>query len=254
MNLEVKQSAALAGEFGPYDDVGLISAVPGLRVFTVSLARDQHIPWHRVPRSTVTIFANMPGLAVEVIEPHFRTVLGAGEYYSVPADLAMTIYSSDGTPSSFTVFQYGESFASVLVEPPATRFRYQRTPPMRPAVPRPVRQTAALDGYRLGLTTLDVLASPPNMRLLVQGHGEFECAPWHSHDVITDTFFVCEGYALIATRDPDETHILGPGDIHEVRPGTTHLVGGVDGQPCLLLVLQGVGEYNSVERLRARQA
>jgi mannose-6-phosphate isomerase-like protein (cupin superfamily) len=240
--------AEAGNDFDPFARGSLIAEVPGMRVLGMSLGESQQVNWHKAPRSTTMIFANVSGIAVEIQRPPFRCVLQAGEFYIVPPGMAMTMYSSDGSPVSFTLFQYGESLFSTQLEPPARRFAYERTaPPALPAQARPEQSQEDLSRYHLGLTRLDVLAAPPNMRLLVQGHGVYECATWHSHDNITDNFFCVQGYALIATKNPDVRRVLAPGEVYMVAAGVLHFVSGAEGKPCVVLVLQGVGVYNSVD-------
>ena len=43
--------------------------------------------------------------------------------------------------------------------------------------------------------------------------------PWHHHSAITDTFVCLEGALRVQTRDPDELHLLQPGQTVAVPPG-----------------------------------
>jgi len=47
---------------------------------------------------------------------------------------------------------------------------------------------------------------------------------------------------------PDGARVLAPGEVYTVPAGVPHMVSGNAGQPCELLILQGVGVYNYVPR------
>ena len=92
----------------------------------------------------------------------------------------------------------------------------------------------------------ETIAETPNLRVRLLALGEGQCVPWHYHNNITDTFFCMEGPMQVTTRDPDEIHVLAPGATCAVKPGTPHLVTGVNDQPCKFIVVQGVGVYDFV--------
>ena len=70
--------------------------------------------------------------------------------------------------------------------------------------------------------------------------------PWHHHSAITDTFVCLEGALRVQTRDPDELHLLQPGQTVAVPPGRPHVVSGPDHAPVRFLLVQGVGDYDFV--------
>jgi quercetin dioxygenase-like cupin family protein len=90
------------------------------------------------------------------------------------------------------------------------------------------------------------IAETPDLRVRLLALGEGQCVPWHYHNSITDNFFCMEGPMQVTTRNPDEVHVLEPGGICAVKPGTPHLVTGVDDRPCKFIVVQGVGAYDFV--------
>jgi len=234
-------------DFDPFNGGATIAEVPGFRALRVELASDAQLAWRVSPCATTTVFACRVGVAVELKRPAFRCVLKAGEFYSIPPNADWTLHGPRGVAGEVVIFQYGEALESICVDPPDAPAQYERSAsPASNLIETPIDCAEDLGLYSLGLNRLEVLACPPNLRLLIQGHGPYECAPWHSHDAITDTFFCVEGRAQIVTRTAAERHLLLPGDSFEVGRGVPHLVSGVDGASCLLLVLQGVGIYNNV--------
>lgn len=211
------------------------------------------IAWHRAHRATTLVFAAEGRLAIQIQRPPFRCVLTPGEIYSVPPGVDMTVFTTPEDPARFCIFEHGEDFLREPSEAPTLAHVGERSAARREA------RTAADGGplphgaehsQRLvpGLARMDVVASPPLLRLIVQGHGENECIPFHSHDQITDTFFAMSGHVRIETREPDASHVLMPGESVAVPSGVAHRVSGNAGQPCEMLILQGVGRYNYVER------
>ena len=81
---------------------------------------------------------------------------------------------------------------------------------------------------------------------LILGLGEFRCVPWHTHDEVTDTFFCIEGPMRVEVSDPDHTYVLLAGQTCEVPARRPHFVSGTSGNPCVFLVMQGIGQYNYV--------
>lgn len=233
--------------------VEVLAEVPGLRARRMALAPSAGIDWHRARRATTLVFVAEGRLAVQIQRPPFRCVLQPGEIYSVPQGVDMTAFTPPDAPARFCIFEHGEDFVREPSEAPTLAHVGERS-----ASRREVR--AGADGGPLphdaehserlvpGLVRMDVVASPPSLRLIVQGHGENECIPFHSHDQITDTFFAVNGQVRVETRDPDAAHVLMPGDSVAVPAGVAHRVSGNAGQPCEMLILQGVGRYNYVER------
>lgn len=92
----------------------------------------------------------------------------------------------------------------------------------------------------------ETIAEAPGLRVRLLALDRGQCVPWHYHSNITDTFFCMKGPMKVTTRDPDEIHVLEPGDTCAVGPGTPHLVTGVDDGPCSFILVQGVGTYDFV--------
>lgn len=68
--------------------------------------------------------------------------------------------------------------------------------------------------------------------------------PWHTHATITDATFCLKGDVELACRDPEEADRLAPGDWRQVAPGRAHRVRCLGPEPCQVLLVQGVGEYD----------
>jgi quercetin dioxygenase-like cupin family protein len=187
---------------------------------------------------------------VQIKKPPFRCVLQAGEFYSVPPGVEMSVYAIGEVPLPFVLFEYGTSFESIATAPPSLAFFAERPKASDQATAPPLPAAIRYEDFDTGFSRMDVLAAPTSLRLIVQGHGVRQCVPWHSHDHITDTFFCTRGIARIATESGSESgvHVLEPGDTCEVGHGIPHFVSGQGGMACELLVLQGVGNYNYVAR------
>lgn len=249
-------NTASARAFDPFESVGssLLAEVPGFRVTRVALAAGEQIPWHRSTGSTLLFFAMGQGLAVQIQRPPFCCVLDAGECYSVPPGVDLTAFGEGAAAVEFVAFEYGERLDRIASCPPTLAHVGVRS--SRPSGRSAMQSSGAHKTHtpehtaRLvpGLSRMDVLASPENLRLIVQGHGIDECVPLHSHDRITDTFFCVNGHVRIETKDPDAACVMVPGDIFSVPPGVAHLVSGNAGEPCEVMILQGVGSYNYVPR------
>ncbi|WP_395346284.1 cupin domain-containing protein [Variovorax sp. UC122_21] len=226
-----------------------VAEVPGLWVRRVALAANQPVAWFRSLRATALFFAHRSGLAVQIQRPPFRCMLEAGEFYSVPPGVDLSVYAVDGAPIEFTVFEHGEGLERRASAAPT--LAHVGEPTRRARVEPAAAVHTHADTARLvpGLARMDVIASPPELRLIVQGHGVDECVPWHSHDRIADTFYCVSGVARVAVRDPEEgARVMAPGEVYTVPAGVPHMVSGNAGQPCELLILQGVGVYNYVPR------
>lgn len=227
----------------PYAVLPVFSETTGFRALRGVLDVERGIPWHRCSDATTTVFADEDGVAIQIQRPPFRCVLSAGEFYSVPPSVDLLIESVTGAPVKLTVFQYGTSFDATRASPPTLAHVGTRTS-LRHEID--IGSETDLGNLQFGLTRLDVLVSRPDVRLLVQGHGQGQCIPWHSHDVIADTFFCTQGQARVATRNPDVVHVLSPGQSCTVEPTVAHMVSGVNSSPCEILILQGIGRYNYV--------
>jgi quercetin dioxygenase-like cupin family protein len=90
------------------------------------------------------------------------------------------------------------------------------------------------------------VAEVPGLRVRELTLAPGQCVPWHHHTHITDTFFCMEGPMQVRTRDPDERHVLAPGATVAIGPNTPHRVEGVNGGACRVMIVQGVGQYDSV--------
>jgi quercetin dioxygenase-like cupin family protein len=85
-----------------------------------------------------------------------------------------------------------------------------------------------------------------DMRALILTLASGKSVRWHYHSTITDVMFCLEGPMVVETRAPETTHLLHPGEHCVVPPNTAHRVHGLDDGPCRYLILQGVGQYDSV--------
>ena len=70
--------------------------------------------------------------------------------------------------------------------------------------------------------------------------------PWHSHNNVSDTFYVLEGHLRLFLQNPKEEVRLKPGESYAVAAGRPHLVTNAGDTSMTILVLQGVGEYDYV--------
>ncbi|WP_162581518.1 cupin domain-containing protein [Variovorax sp. PBS-H4] len=226
-----------------------IAEVEGLRARHVRLDRGTAVPWHVKPDSRTMVYAHSDGLAVQIRKPPFKNTLKRGEHYTVPPNVAMSVYAADGCEIDFTVFEYGNSLAALAVDPPSLDYVIERSRASGEQIQEALHDEATdYASFAAGFSRMDVIAAPPGLRLIFQGHGVRECVPWHSHDNIADTFFCVKGTLRIATRSPERVVELAPGDVHEVAAGVPHFVSGLGGTPCEVLILQGVGTYNYVQQ------
>ena len=90
------------------------------------------------------------------------------------------------------------------------------------------------------------IAEAPNLRVRRLRLAPGQCVPWHYHSHVTDTFFCMEGPMRVRARDPDEEHLLQPGESCSVAPLRPHQVEGLDGGGCRFLIVQGVGVYDYI--------
>ena len=89
-------------------------------------------------------------------------------------------------------------------------------------------------------------AERPGFRISELQISPTQQVPWHSHTNIQDTFYVLEGRLRLFLREPKEDVRLAPGETYTVRPGRPHLVTNGGEGSATFLVLQGIGEYDSV--------
>lgn len=89
-------------------------------------------------------------------------------------------------------------------------------------------------------------AARPGFRIMELQLAPTQKVPWHSHTNIADTFYVLEGHMRLFLQDPKEEANLKPGEVYVVRAARPHLVTNGGTKSLTFLVLQGVGEYDSV--------
>ena len=222
-----------------------MAKVAGFKVTRVRLSEGQRIGWFTAEHAYTTFFACEDGLTIQLKNPPIRWPLRAGEIYTVPPRMELTICSENGAPLSFVVLQYGASLETAPADAPKSNFSFGRSMPEPIEIgPRPAPREDELHRYRHGLKRMDILTLQPELRVVVQAHGPYECVPWHTHDNIADTFLAMEGYVQVAVKDPDDVIVLAPGEIYSVPAGQPHFVSGADGGECTVMVVQGVGIYN----------
>ena len=90
------------------------------------------------------------------------------------------------------------------------------------------------------------IAEVPGLRVRQIALGENQFVPWHYHNNVSDTFFCMQGPMQIHTREPNEIHILHPGETYSVAPLVHHFVNGLADQPCRFITIQGVGVYDYI--------
>ena len=90
-------------------------------------------------------------------------------------------------------------------------------------------------------------AERPGFRITELRMGPTQQVPWHCHTNVQDTFYVLQGHVRVTLREPDEQVELAAGESWgPVRPGRPHLVTNVSNETATFLVLQGMGDYDSV--------
>jgi quercetin dioxygenase-like cupin family protein len=90
-------------------------------------------------------------------------------------------------------------------------------------------------------------AERPGFRISELRMSPTQRVPWHCHTSVQDTFYVLEGSVRITLRDPDDQVELQPGQSWgPVRPGRPHLVTNCGDRSATFLVLQGMGDWDSV--------
>ena len=97
-------------------------------------------------------------------------------------------------------------------------------------------------------------AARPGFRITELQLSATQKVPWHTHSNISDTFYVLEGQMRLFLQDPKEEVNLKPGEVYVVRPQRPHLVTNGGEKSLTFLILQGVGEYDFVPLLEAKQA
>lgn len=76
--------------------------------------------------------------------------------------------------------------------------------------------------------------------------------PWHYHSSVQDTFYVLEGSIRIFLQNLKADVTLKPGETYCVPPRRPHLVTNAGDSSATFLVLQGIGEYDFVPLIPAR--
>lgn len=247
--IDAKNSACSAD---PFRDAQMLVDHSHLRVRRITAPDESAARWHRRTHSTTLVWAEGDGVAVQIRKPPYRHTLQRGEFYAVPANVDMAVFSTTQARAGYVMFEYGERLDVVISEPPTLGFVIERSKALHstahdslPDADQPSFDYAALRG---GFSRMEVLAFHDQIRLLVQGHAKGDCVPWHSHDDVTDTFFCTAGVARIATRNPDQEFVLQPGDSCQVDKGQPHFASGLAGSACEFLILQWGGHYNYVAR------
>ena len=73
-----------------------------------------------------------------------------------------------------------------------------------------------------------------------------QTVPWHSHNHISDTFYVLQGRLRLFLQNPKQEVRLKPGETFVAAPGRPHLVTNAGKTSLTFLIMQGVGEYDYV--------
>ena len=90
----------------------------------------------------------------------------------------------------------------------------------------------------------EIIADPPELRVLRTTLAPGQFIPWHYHSEIADHFFCLEGYLNIETQAPKAVHSLAPGDECSVPVRMAHRVLNVGSLQCRFVLVQGVGAYD----------
>ena len=224
----------------------MLDVVPGLHTSIVELSGQQQTSWREHSAVAITVLCMKGDLRVDIDKPMFSTILGPGEMYTIPANVVYRIGAMDAG-TKFLLVQAGLPWdMTEATVARGERDEFLRTLSAPEPLATPVAPDTAFDQYSPGYTRVDVVAKTQSLRLLILGLGEFRCVPWHTHDEIRDTFFCIEGPMRVETDHPRQTHVLLPGDTCDVDARQPHFVAGTQGNPCIFLVMQGIGLYNYV--------
>lgn len=90
----------------------------------------------------------------------------------------------------------------------------------------------------------EVVATTPELRMVVLTLAPGQEVPWHWHTNVADNFICLEGPMVVETRAPRERIELRPGERCMVPARRAHRVNGKDGGRCKFAILQGVGAYD----------
>ncbi len=70
---------------------------------------------------------------------------------------------------------------------------------------------------------------------------------WHYHTEVSD-FFVClNGVVMVESKNPDETVILHPGQLTEIKSPQVHRVKNIHDDISEYLLAQAVGTYDFIK-------
>src|ERR1044072_9638368 len=89
-------------------------------------------------------------------------------------------------------------------------------------------------------------AARPGFRIAELQISPKQKVPWHYHNNVHDTFYVVSGAIRIFLQHPKEEVRLSPGQTYSVPPKRPHLVTNPGDTSAVVLVLQGIGEHDSV--------
>lgn len=90
----------------------------------------------------------------------------------------------------------------------------------------------------------EMVASVPDLRVVVLTLGPGEEVPWHWHSNVSDKIFCLEGTLEIEVRVPRERHRLAAGERFDIAPKRAHVVRNAGTTVCRYLIVQGDGVYD----------
>lgn len=235
----------ISAEFSPASET-VLRQVPGLSASVCRLQAGQATSWQVHSSSSVIVLCTTGVLRVEIDQPMYSVDLAPGERYAVPANLAyrLAAWSAEAGFLLIRSGTAGDQRETAVRELDREVFLRTEQPAASPAFNGAVDKN--YERFKPGYTRVDVLAKTERLRFLILGLGQFRCVPWHTHDEVTDTFFCIEGPMRVEVSDPDHTHVLLAGQTCEVPARRPHFVSGTSGNPCVFLVMQGIGQYNYV--------
>lgn len=76
-----------------------------------------------------------------------------------------------------------------------------------------------------------------------------EMVPWHTHDVVSDTFYVLKGEITVSTKDPDASVTVERQKTFTVKHGCPHQVVNAGTEDAHFITIgdaQGRGYYNYI--------
>ena len=96
------------------------------------------------------------------------------------------------------------------------------------------------------VTSFDVVAEVPNLRVIVMELSAGQDVPWHYHTTITDAFYCLAGPMVIEYGNQGQSVTLNAGDSHRIPPGMRHRTRGANDGPCRFLIVHGIGPYDFI--------